>query len=194
MRLGRQISHFSGVLVESVTPLFSDEYPTPKYRYLLSMNYSDDTGNRNKTATIILKNPSSADAYKADKTIVTAEKAIHIHFQDVGTLNVLNLFAIRGTDALDVGQRYREYGYMDILGDKNDEASQSCISASDYIITAWGGANGIPTEAYDRRISDVQTMLKNFRCPVFRKLPKGCDKYPFHACMWGYKEGFTLLN
>lgn len=194
MRLGRQVSHFSGVITDSITPLFSHEQPVPRYRYLLSLKYQNDNGKRNKTASIILKNPSSADALMADKTIATAEKAIHIHFQDVGALNVLNLFAIRGTDVSDVSQRYKTHGYDDILGPLNDGTFHKTIMGSDYIITAWGGANGIPIDIFNRRIADVQTMLQNYQKPVFRKLPKGCDKYPFHACMWGYKEGFTLVR
>lgn len=193
MRLGRQRAHFSEVDTKSITPIFSTE-PTPIYRYLLSMRYKDAEKKRTKTATIILKNPSSADALMADKTIATAEKAIHIHFKDVGVLNVLNLFAIRGTDASDVGKRYKAHGYNNILGARNNQTFQMVLSETDYIICAWGGANGIPIDAYDKRIAEVKTMLASLHKPVFRKLPRGCDQYPLHACVWGYKEGFTLVN
>jgi hypothetical protein len=91
--IGRQVSHFVGVDVGDIQAHFSVD---KKYRYTLSIPFFGDAC-RTKTVVVILKNPSSADALKADKTVSNVEKTIYKTFSDVGRVEILNLFALRGT-------------------------------------------------------------------------------------------------
>jgi hypothetical protein len=187
-RIGRQVSHFHRVDVDKIEALFSDDF---KYRYRLSVPFQDETA-RTKVLTVILKNPSSADAMKADKTVQNVEKVIYNTFRDVAKIEVLNLFALRGTHPKDVMQTYM--AGIDIVGKDNDSAFKQALASSDYIVIAWGGASPIRSSLYDARIDDVMNMIdrQKFINMIFRKKEKGSTKYPFHACYWPDNDLFTV--
>lgn len=188
--IGRQVSHFHEVNVDGIEALFSDDM---KYRYRLSIPFNDESA-RTKTITVILKNPSSADAMKADKTVQNVEKVIYKTFGDVRKIEVLNLFALRGTHPKDVMQTY--IAGNDIVGKDNNAAFKQALSQSDYIVIAWGGASPIRSSLYDARIDDVIKMMdrKKFKSTIFRKNEKGSDRYPFHACYWPDNNAFTVCE
>lgn len=187
--IGRQISHFDKVDIDKITPEFSDD---KKYRYKLSLPFHPEPA-RTKRAVIILKNPSSADALKADKTVYNAAKTIYMSFPDVGTVEILNLFGLRGTKPSDVVIAHD--GGVDIVGKRNDNAIEEVLSVSDYVVLAWGGASPIKKSIYDARINEVFFTLGKYsnKISIYRKAGKGSDKYPFHACYWPHSDEFERI-
>lgn len=185
--IGRQVSHFHRVNVDGIEAVFSDDL---KYRYRLSVPFLDEAG-RTKVMTVVLKNPSSADALRADKTVQNVEKVIYKTFTDVRKIEVLNLFALRGTRPKDVMETYT--AGTDIVGSDNDKAFRGALAQSDYIVIAWGAASPIRSSLYDARIDDVMSMIdrQKFTNMIFRKKEKGSDKYPFHACYWPDTKDFS---
>lgn len=185
--IGRQINHFEKIDLTRIIAEFSEDMV---YRYRLKLPFFCDDS-RSKSAAIILKNPSSADALKADKTIQTAAKTIYSAFPDVAELEILNIFAIRGTLPSDVMDSYDKG--VDIIGPENNKAFEEVIKKSDYIITAWGGASPIKKSIYDARIAQVFEIIDkcSARNKIYRKSEKGNDKYPFHACYWPINDEFT---
>ncbi|MDP2077213.1 MAG: DUF1643 domain-containing protein [Sulfuricurvum sp.] len=186
--IGRQVSHFHQVNIDGIEAVFSDDM---KYRYRLSIPFGDEPS-RTKTLTVILKNPSSADAMKADKTVQNVEKVVYKAFADVRKIEVLNLFALRGTYPKDVMEAY--IAGIDIIGKENDTAFKQALMSSDYIVIAWGGASPIRNSLYDLRVDKVLTMINvpDFSGKVYRKIEKGSDKYPFHACYWPDNIDFNV--
>jgi len=178
--IGRQVSHFEKVDVENIKALFSDDQ---KYRYTLSIPFYKEQ-ERTKTVTVILKNPSSADAQRADKTVQNVEKVIYKAFGDASKVEILNLFALRGTYPKEIMEAYT-LG-VNIVGDNNDAAFEEVLHESDYIVVAWGGASPIRSSLYDARIGEVLNRMKRIEPfkKVFRKKEKGSQLYPFHACYW----------
>jgi len=191
-RIGRQISHSQYINEDSIKANFSDDMI---YRYLLSMNYKDDD-NRTKNMVVILKNPSSADERKADNTIRRVEEFVYQNFSDVKKIYILNIFAIRATDAKDVSTLCEEKGFSYINGPENNKSFIETISLANYIIIAWGGRSGIPKRCYDHRVTQVLEMInehKRDEIEVYRvNSKKGSSFYPFHACFWGNK--FDLVK
>ena len=202
-RIGRQVKHFEMLDLESIKAKFSR---CNSYRYLLKFNYQTQAQNlfdenslvRDKVLTIILKNPSSANAKAADNTIQRVEKYVYEHFKDVLSVNVLNIFAIRATDAIEVNHMYKQEGDDYINGPQNNKNISSAIREADYIITAWGGRSGINKKVYDARIEEVVKLIKKKKSTetnVYRvHTEKGSEIYPFHACFWSMKYEKILLN
>lgn len=186
--IGRQVAHFNRVNVEGIKAVFSDDM---KYRYRLSIPFINEPS-RTKTLTVILKNPSSADAIKADKTVQNVEKVVYKSFTDVGQIEVLNLFALRGTYPKDVMESY--LNGIDIIGAKNNSAFSHALMQSDYIVIAWGGASPIRSSVYDSRVENVLTMIQipTLSGKIYRKKEKGSEKYPFHACYWPDNTDFSV--
>ena len=136
----------------------------------------------------MLKNPSSADENAADNTIRRVQTYVFDNFKDVLTINILNLYSIRATDAKEVATIFKAHGREVIIGSTNDEVIVEAVSEADYIITAWGGTGGIDRKEYDRRIDEVRELIGNNKrsgVPSFRvNTARGSEQYPFHACYW----------
>lgn len=163
-----------------------------KYRYSLSLPFFREKS-RSKTASIILKNPSSADCFKADKTVQTAAKVLFMAFQDISCVEILNIFALRGTLPTDVVKAHQ--AGIDIIGPENNNAIRAQIAKSDYVVTAWGGANPIPKSVYDSRVDEIYKIInKNPQAALFRKAEKGSNQYPFHACYWPHNVSFVEIE
>lgn len=177
LRIGRQVQHSKNVDTSSIKASFSE---CNQYRYLLKFDFLTNLigNNRDKKITVIMKNPSSADEKAADNTIRRVQEYVYANFQDVKTVYILNIFAIRATDAKDVNI------VVKVPDDsKNDNFISDALAKSDYTITAWGGASGINKKLYDSRISQVQEILKSATCPIYRiNANKGSEQYPFHFC------------
>ncbi len=187
--IGRQVSHFLEVDTEQIQVYFSKDN---NYRYTLSIPFFENEL-RTKTMAVILKNPSSADAFKADKTVSNVEKTIYKTFDDVAKIEILNLFALRGTYPKDVMQAY-DSG-VNIIGDDNDSAFREVLLNSHYVVLAWGGASPIRKSIYDTRIDAVYEIINglNSSFQIFRKAEKGSTTYPFHACYWPNNTSFIEL-
>lgn len=190
-RIGRQVKHFEKVDINAIDAIFSNE-DIPSYRYTLSLPYYKENG-RIKTAAVVLKNPSSADKEKADKTVQNVAKVIYKTFHDVGKVEILNMFALRGTFPKDVQSAY-DNG-KNIVGAENDRHFEEILSRSSYVVIAWGGAAPIKGSIYNRRIDEVTRIIEK-SCPggkIFRKSGRGSDSYPFHACYWPDNSDFTQI-
>lgn len=185
--IGRQVSHFHRVNIEGIEATFSEDM---KYRYRLSIPFDNEPA-RIKTLTVILKNPSSADATKADKTVQNVEKVVYKAFPDVGKIEVLNLFALRGTYPKDIMDAY--LAGVDIVGVENNKAFDQALEQSEYVVIAWGGASPIRNSVYDLRLEEALSLIKmaNSSRKIYRKKEKGSDKYPFHACYWPDNTDFS---
>lgn len=187
--IGRQISHFEKVDIGKIAPEFSAD---KKYRYKLTMPFYPEPW-RDKRAVVILKNPSSADGYKADKTVYNVTKMIYRSFPDVAVVEVLNMFALRGTLPADVMVAYN--AGEDIVGERNDQAISETLANSHYVVLAWGGAAPIRKSIYDNRINEIHEVLRGHlsHVDVKRKSEKGSDRYPFHACYWPESIDFKSI-
>ena len=185
-RLGRQVDHFQNVDINSITALFSSD---KKYRYTLQMEYLPDLMDeqRNKTLTVILKNPSSADERRSDSTIRKVETYVWQKFPDVKTLNIYNIFAFRATDAIELQQLMQKGGLSEGVGEENDNSLTKLLQRSDYLICAWGGPSGINKDFYFSRIVRVKEIIgKDFSGPVYRVRGRKETSEPLHGLMWGY--------
>ena len=190
-RIGRQISHFESVDLNSIEAVFSREKIC---RYRLSLNFSDnlmDQG-RHKSAVVILKNPSSADEKMADATIRKVETYIHLNIPDVRTLHILNIFAFRATEPGDLNAAYLSHGPEKVIGPENDHFIRSTIRDCDYILLAWGNNSGIDRSLYEERIFRVKQLLHGISShKVFIVEGKQKTKHPLHGLMWGYDYKMT---
>jgi hypothetical protein len=114
------------------------------YRYLLQRfwNY------RLETVCFVMLNPSTADAQVDDPTIRRCiERAKHMGF---GSLEVVNLFALRSTDPTALKR------HANPIGPENDERIIDSAKVSNMVICAWGEHG-----KYMDRGAKVKAMLKN---------------------------------
>ena len=187
IRIGRQIPHFGGVDPTSIQTVFSDDH---RFRYLLQVRYAGtlyDTG-RDKRASVILKNPSAADASGADSTIRKVETFIYHHLPDVSDLAILNLFALRSTDASALMEEFMSRGELSVIGPENDRTIREVAGSSDYVVVAWGGRSGIGAALYSERVRKVRQILSGsgkFR--IFEVVGDRETEEPLHGMMWGYE-------
>jgi hypothetical protein len=185
-RIGRQVDHYSEVDIQSIRADFS---PDRLFRYTLEMDYRADLLNhdRTKTMTVILKNPSSADEKRSDSTIRKVETYVWMRFPDVRHLRILNIFAFRATDAVEVNQRLKTEQELAVIGTENDRFFQAILSKSDYVICAWGGPSGIDNTRYASRVASVRSLVGETHFgPVYQVCGKQETKEPLHGLMWGY--------
>ena len=191
-RLGRQVDHFQNVDIDSISAVFSTD---KKYRYTLRMSYNADLldQNRDKTMTVILKNPSSADERRSDSTIRKVETFVWQRFPDVRILNIYNIFAFRATDAIELDHLMKDHGLSAGVGKENDKSLVELLEGTDYLICAWGGPSGINKDYYQSRISRVKEIVASeFSGPVYRVRGKKETGEPLHGLMWGYD--YELLS
>ena len=186
VRIGRQIPHFEEVDITSITASFSDDR---RFRYLLQMRYGRSLYDnaRTRRAAVILKNPSAADTRLADSTIRKVETFIYHHMEDVLQLSILNIFALRATDAADLNREYEILGREAVVGPGNDAAIREIVAGADYVVVAWGNRSGINSELYGERVRSVKQGLADagpFR--VFEVKGKKETVQPLHGMMWGY--------
>ncbi|TSA38802.1 MAG: DUF1643 domain-containing protein [Porphyromonadaceae bacterium] len=194
-RIGRQVDHFEEIDIQSIRADFS---PDRLFRYTLEMNYRVDLldQNRSKTMTVILKNPSSADEKRSDSTIRKVETYVWKQFPDVRFLRILNIFAFRATDAVEVNKRLKSLAEIAVVGVENDAFFRSTLAKTDYVICAWGGPSGIDITRYASRVTTVRQLIRNhYSGPVHHVCGNRATKEPLHGLMWGYEyelKPFTI--
>jgi len=194
-RIGRQVDHFEEIDIESIRADFS---PDRLFRYTLEMNYRVGLldQDRSKTMTVILKNPSSADEKRSDSTIRKVETYVWKHFPDVRYLHILNLFAFRATEAIEVNERFQSLNEIVVIGAENDSFFRSTLAKTDYMICAWGGPSGIDITRYASRITTVRNLIRDhFSRPAYQVCGNQTTKEPLHGLMWGYEyelKPFTI--
>lgn len=193
-RLGRQVDHFINIRTDSISADFSSDR---KHRYTLRMDYIKDLldRERDRTVTVILKNPSSADEKRSDSTIRKVETYVWKKFPDAGKLNIYNLFAYRATDAVELHKLITSEGLNAGVGADNDKFLVELLGTSDYLICAWGGPSAINKHFYRERISQVRGIIKSaFSGPVFEVRGLQETSEPLHGLMWGYDYQLTPLS
>lgn len=186
IRIGRQIPHFGEVDLSSVRADFSADR---RFRYRLTMNFGGslyDSG-RVKKAAVILKNPSAADTRAADSTIRKVETFIFKNLEDVVELSILNIFALRATDASALNGEFELKGEESVVGPDNDETIRRIAGEADYVIVAWGNRSGIQAELYHERVRRVKNLLSGIGATrIFEVLGNREYMQPLHGMMWGY--------
>lgn len=146
--------------------------PCGTYRYALTR----DILKRGFRASIIMVNPSTADATTDDATIRKLKGfGSRLGWQSV---TVANLFSYRATDVKELAQA------VDPIGPLNDGAILSAIMSTDLTVVAWGASGKLPNRLRDRwrtvtRIADaVDRRLYCFGTCA--------DGHPLHPVMIAY--------
>ena len=181
-RLGRQIAHDEHVDVRRIRACFSTDCT---YRYSLHIPFRGD-GQRDRLVTVVLKNPSSANAVRADNTIRRVETYVFQRFPCARELAVLNLFALRATDPSELAAHLTDHGIGSATGDRNDAIIADNFNRSHNILPAWGGTSGISKPRYEERIHAVVQLLRPHahRICTVNDLP--ASGYPRHGLRWSY--------
>lgn len=185
-RIGKQIAHFREIDPKSIRACFSEDLT---YRYTLRLNYHASLLRPagSDCITVILKNPSSADEQKADATIRKVETYVYKHFPRAGSLQILNIFALRATDVKEVNVLLSAHDSAYITGPDNDRHFIEALKGTDNLICAWGNANGIHAKTYDARVLEVKALIKkHYKGQCFRVTGKKPTKQPLHGLMWGF--------
>lgn len=150
----------------------ADISPCGTYRYSLTR----DILKRGFRVSVIMVNPSTADAVDDDATI----RKIKGFGSRLGwhTVTVANLFAYRATDVKELAQA------VDPIGPLNDGAILSAIISTDLTVVAWGASGKLPTRLRERWRTVVRIAAS-----VDRKLycfGKCADGHPLHPVMIAY--------
>jgi hypothetical protein len=104
--------------------------------------------------TVILKNPSMADATRRDPTVGKVEKwARHGGF---GIVTYINLFAYRSPHP----RTLNALTYAAAVGADNDRIIRQALTTADVVVAAWGNPNGIARARYARRIDEVLALAE----------------------------------
>ena len=171
--------HIDGVLIEA---MFSKEKPRPLYRYFLDIKLKSTVSN-NKTACVILQNPSYADEEKADKTIQFMEKVVfqtgkaeklYPEFNGVSRLIIVNLFAFRQTHDFEGKEIH--------IGPDNDRAIKDALKQSDIIIIGWGKS---------KRFKSRQDVVKKWVEQIKKKPIYETASHPSRARYIGFIRPFA---
>lgn len=95
------------------------------YRYLLKKQWGKD----NKTATIIMLNPSKADSIKLDQTVMNVMN--YLVDKKFSGMSIVNLFSYMSTYPKDLKNRKQEYEKVNI------EFIKQAFKDATIIIVAW---------------------------------------------------------
>ena len=113
-----------------------------RYRYSLTRRWSDGA-----RVVWVMLNPSTADARVDDPTLRRC-LAISMRY-GFGSLEVVNLFALRSSDP-------RALGWVDDpVGPRADVALARAVRRADAAVAAWG----VPPRGWEARTTKVQAML-----------------------------------
>lgn len=113
----------AGLMFTEAAATFS---PDRVYRYNLERTWRPE-GDR---MLFIMLNPSTADAFVLDPTVRRCKG--FAEREHCGSLEVVNLFALRSTDPKAL------YGHPDPVGPDNRDAIEAAIDRSDFVVAGWG--------------------------------------------------------
>lgn len=140
-----------------------------KYRYVLFRKWGDGPN-----VSFIMLNPSTADDKTDDPTVTRCIK--RAQSMGFGSLNIVNLFALRATDPAELRR------VADPIGDVNMSAIAAAVVRSNMIICAWGKHG-----AYKMRGDVVRTVLKGMGVPLHH-LGLNKDDTPKHPLYVPYSQ------
>lgn len=161
------------------------------YRYLLQIPFLSKT--KNKTALVILKNPSKANETISDHTINNVLKYCKEHYDQVC---IMNLFPCYFTDATYVKKFINSNEFDDIM-QKNIEVLDNTLNLVDDVIVAWGGDSIGNKKIYNKVINEVLQHIQTAnKSPLDIRLKENPvkRKYPWHAQVWAVNKGLEAFK
>ena len=144
-----------------------------RYRYFLEVRIAEEP---TRTLTVILKNPSTASAERSDPTVGKVEAWARKN--KFGRIRYVNLFALRSP----YPEELNAHSNRVMVGAENDAWIKRSLDGADVALAAWGNPNGVDTEKYDRRITQVSRLLDGVRIRALGT-PTMLG-YPRHGLMW----------
>lgn len=135
---------------------------TKKYRYLLTRKW--DT--KKPDVTFIMLNPSTADAFEDDPTIINCCKLSKEW--GLGGIEVINLFAYRSSKPDELKKA------LDPIGPENNEHIIKAIKSSSLTIAAWGNHGTFLNR--DKEVIDLVNNYCDLYCLLVNKT--GCPTHP----------------
>jgi hypothetical protein len=148
------------------------------HRYLLQVDVTAQPANHPHPLTVILKNPSTADAVRGDPTTGKVEAWARRH--GFTSVTYLNLFALRSP----YPQRVNIVAYDAAVGERNDVVLAENMRWAETLVAAWGNPNGIAIERYQRRIDELAQMIERQGCLLYRVGELTQAGYPRHGLQW----------
>lgn len=112
---------------------------TDAYRYLLTRTFLSECGSG--VVTFIMLNPSTADALKNDPTVTRC--CNYAKRWGFGSMEVVNLFALRATDPAELRQTSDPTG-----GEANDRYIEESCGRADLVVAAWGAHGNLKNRAW----------------------------------------------
>ncbi len=149
--------------------------PCGQYRYRLERD-----GPGIGQTTIIMVNPSTADAERDDATIRKLRGFGRCH--EWGRLVVGNLFAYRATDVRELAN------CADPIGPDNDQHLMDMLREADRLVVAWGPAAKLPKRLRTRyrRVLEIASLASHRPMSIGKPAKDG---HPCHPLMLPYSLG-----
>ncbi|MFN8443412.1 MAG: DUF1643 domain-containing protein [Caldilineaceae bacterium] len=158
-----------------------------RYRYRLQVALSPAWDSL-PTLTIILKNPSTADAQRGDPTTGKVETWARHH--GFAAVTYLNLFALRSP----YPKALNSVDYDEALGAANDQTIQDELRHTQKLVIAWGNPNGIEAVRYQRRTTEVTRLLHASQKTTYTVGSHTLLGYPRHGLQWRKEMGIMRLG
>lgn len=158
-----------------------------RYRYLLQVALSPEW-NHFPAITVILKNPSTADAQRGDPTTGKVEAWARHHGYAIVTY--LNLFALRSP----YPKVINSVDYAEAVGAANDQTIQDELCYAQKIVIAWGNPNGIKATRYQQRVAEVTKLLQHAQKIAHIVGSNTLLGYPRHGLQWRKEMGIMRLG
>lgn len=155
--------------------------PCGQYRYRLERSWDVPAASSYGQTTVIMVNPSTADATANDATI---RKLIGFGGGRWANIVVGNLFAYRATDVRELAK------VADPIGPENDDHLRRMIGEAFRLIFAWGPTSKLPPRLRDRwrTIDDMARKLGKEPLSIG---PPAKDGQPCHPLMLPYSSPLT---
>jgi hypothetical protein len=145
-----------------------------RYRYRLHVALGEGPA-----LTVVLKNPSHADAVRRDPTVGKVEA--WARRRGFGSVVYVNLFAYRSPEP----RTLNRLPYEVAVGPDNDATLLAAGMAAALLVAAWGNPNGIEPHRYARRVAEVTALLSQAATPAWCVVG-GWTRlgYPRHGLHW----------
>jgi hypothetical protein len=143
---------------------FRDKKGEFLYRYSLIHKWQ---GGPDKKLVFLMLNPSTADAFKADRTV--ARCMVWAQKWGYGELEVVNIFAYRATEPSVMKAA------EDPVGPLNNAFIRDAAASASLIVAGWG-AHG----DYRGRGREVAQKLKDYSLTCFETIAGGHPKHPLY--------------
>lgn len=159
-----------------------DEDMDNNLRYVLTTQIDNK---EDKSALVILKNPSMANKEESDYTV---NKVLKFCYENkYKKVHIMNLFPYYSTDPKGVKKFIEDKTIYNISMEKNINKLKEYISYSDDIIVAWGTNTIGCKNEYNKAIKSVEDKIKDKN--VYYVGSINDDGYPLHAQRWEHSMG-----